>query len=99
MCVAQGWILRDTLGGIEGARLLSATIRVLIAAALMGAAAYGVWYGLDEVMGHSLAAQLVEVLVALAVGVAVYAAAVWALRVPEAHQIRELLVSRGRSRG
>ena len=99
MCVAQGWILRDTLGGIEGARLLSATVRMLIAAALMGGAAYGVWYGLDEILGRSFAAQLVEVLAALAVGVAVYAAAVWALRVPEAHQIRELLVSRRRSRG
>ena len=69
MCVAQGWILRDTLGGIEGARLVSATARMLIAAALMGAAAYGAWYGLDELMGGSLVAQLVEVLVALAVGV------------------------------
>jgi putative peptidoglycan lipid II flippase len=99
MCVAQGWILRDSLGGIEGSRLVSATLRMLIAAALMGAAAYGAWYGLDELLGGSLAAQLVEVLVALAVGVGVYAAAVWALRVPEAHQVRELLVSRGRSRG
>jgi putative peptidoglycan lipid II flippase len=99
MCVAQGWILRNTLGGIEGARLVSAAVRVLIAAALMGAAAYGAWYGLDELMGSSLGAQLVEVLVALAVGVGVYAAAVWALRVPEAHQIRELLVSRRGGRG
>jgi putative peptidoglycan lipid II flippase len=99
MCVAQGWILRDTLGGIEGARLVSATVRMLIAAALMGLAAYGVWYGLDELMGGSLVAQLVEVLAALAVGAVVYGTAVWALRVPEAHQVRELLVSRGRSRG
>jgi putative peptidoglycan lipid II flippase len=99
MCVAQGWILRDTLGGIEGTRLASATARTLIAAALMGATAYGAWYGLDEVLGRSLAAQLVEVLAALAVGAAVYAASVWALHVPEAHQIRELLVSRGRRRG
>jgi putative peptidoglycan lipid II flippase len=99
MCVAQGWILRDTLGGIEGARLVSAALRMLIAAALMGASAYGVWYGLDELMGRSLGAQLVEVLVAVAVGIGVYAAAVWALRVPEAHQIRELLVSRRGGRG
>ena len=99
MCVAQGWILRDTLGGIEGARLVSATVRMLIAAALMGVAAYGAWYGLDELMGGSLVAQLVEVLVSLAVGVVVYAAAVWARRVPEAHQVRELLVSRRRGRG
>jgi putative peptidoglycan lipid II flippase len=99
MCVAQGWILRDTLGGIEGPRLMSAVLRIVVAAALMGAAAYGAWYGLDQILGASLAAQLVEVLVALAVGAAVYAAAVWALRVPEARQIRELLVSRRRREG
>jgi putative peptidoglycan lipid II flippase len=99
MCVAQGWILRDTLGGIEGGRLVSATARMLIASALMGVAAYGAWYGLHEAMGGSLGAQIVEVLVALAVGAGVYIAAVLALRVPEAHQIRELLVSRGRSGG
>jgi hypothetical protein len=39
------------------------------------------------------------VLVALGVGMTLYAAAVWALRVPEAHQVRELLVSRGRRAG
>jgi putative peptidoglycan lipid II flippase len=65
----------------------------------MGASAYGVWYGLDELMGRSLGAQLVEVLLAVAVGIGVYAAAVWALRVPEARQIRELLVSRRGGRG
>jgi putative peptidoglycan lipid II flippase len=99
MCVAQGWILRDALAGIEGARLLSALLKMLVAAALTGAAAYGAWQGLDELLGRSLGAQLVEVLAALAVGGAVYALAVWALRVPEAHQIRELLVSRGRRTG
>src|ERR671910_3832547 len=31
MCVAQGWILRTELGGIEGGRLLSASVRMLAA--------------------------------------------------------------------
>jgi hypothetical protein len=65
----------------------------------MGLAAYGAWYGLDELMGGSLLAQLAEVLVALVVGVAVYAAAVWALRVPEARQVLDLLVRRARHQG
>jgi putative peptidoglycan lipid II flippase len=99
MCVAQGWILRDALGGIEGARLVSSTARTLLAAALMGAAAYGAWYGLDQALGGSLGAQIVEVLAALALGASVFAVAVWALRVPEAQQIRELLVRRARHQG
>jgi hypothetical protein len=65
----------------------------------MGAAAYGAWYGLDQVLGGSLGAQIVEVLAALALGASVFAVAVWALRVPEAQQIRELLVRRARHQG
>ena len=41
---------------------------MLAAAALLGGVAYGVWYGLDELLGRSLPAQLVSVGVALALG-------------------------------
>jgi putative peptidoglycan lipid II flippase len=99
MCVAQGWLLRAELGGVEGARTLVAALRMLLAAALLGGVAYGVWYGLDEALGRALVAQAVAVLGALAAGFAAYAAAVWALRIPEARQIRRLLVSRERGRG
>jgi putative peptidoglycan lipid II flippase len=94
MCVAQGWILRRDLGGIEGSRTLASVLRMLAAAALLGALAYGVWYGLDAALGRSLLAQAVSVLGAIAVGGLAYAAAVWVLRVPEARQIRRLLMSR-----
>jgi putative peptidoglycan lipid II flippase len=97
MCVAQGWILRTELGGIEGARLLSAAVRMLAASALLGAVSYLSWSGLDDLLGRSLAGQAVSVLGAIAAGSVVYAAAVWVLGVPEARQIRRLLVSRGRS--
>jgi putative peptidoglycan lipid II flippase len=99
MCVAQGAILRRDLGGVEGTKLVSAGVRMLAAAALLGAVSYGVWYGLDEALGRGLPAQIVSVLAAVAAGFAIYAAVVWALRVPEAHQIRRLLVTRGRSEG
>jgi putative peptidoglycan lipid II flippase len=96
MCLAQGWILRGLLGGVEGGRTAIAALRMLAAAALLGAVAYWAWYGLDALLGRALAAQAVAVLGAIAVGLAVYAAAVWALRVPEAREIWRLLVSRGR---
>ena len=99
MCVAQGWLLRADLGGIEGARTLAAALRVVAAAALLGAVSYGVWYGLDSALGRSLVAQAVAVLTALGAGVIVYAGAVWAMKLPEALQIKRLLMSRGRSEG
>jgi putative peptidoglycan lipid II flippase len=94
MCVAQGWILRRDLGGIEGRRTLASVLRMLVAAALLGGLSYGVWYELDAALGRSLVGQLVSVLGGIGAGVGVYAAAVWVLRVPEARQIRRLLVNR-----
>jgi len=99
MCVSQGWILRKELAGIEGARLLSAAVRMLAGAALLAAVAYYSWKGLDDLLGRSLAGQALSVLGSIAAGSAVYAAAVWVLRVPEARQIPRLLVSRGGSPG
>jgi putative peptidoglycan lipid II flippase len=95
MCVAQGWMLRGDLGGVEGRRTLGAAARMLAAAALLGAVAFGVWDGLDSVLGRSLIAQIVSVGTALVAGFGVYAGTVWAMRLPEALQIKRLLMSRG----
>ena len=95
MCVAQGCCCAATSAAWR-ARARSARRRgCCVAAALLAAVAYGVWYGLDAALGRSLVAQAVSVLTALTAGVVVYAAAVWAMRVPEALQIRRLLMSRG----
>jgi putative peptidoglycan lipid II flippase len=99
MCVAQGWILRRELSGIEGGLLLSTALRMLAAAALLAGISYLAWVGLDELLGRSFAAQLVSVLGAIAAGGAAYAGGVWVLRVPEARQITRLLVSRERGEG
>jgi putative peptidoglycan lipid II flippase len=72
---------------------------MLAAGALLAGVSYATWYGIDEALGRSLVAQGVAVLAAIAAGFATYAAGVWALRVPEARQVRQLLVSRGRSEG
>ena len=96
MTIAQGWLLRGQLGGIEGAKMLASGVRMLAAAALLAGASYGVWLVLDEALGRSLPAQLVSVGLGIAAGLGVYAAGVWALRVPEARQIRALLPGRRR---
>jgi hypothetical protein len=95
MCIAQGWTLRRDLGSVEGARTLAAAVRMLAAAGGLGLAAYAAWYGLDALLGRALAAQAVAVLGGIGIGLGAYAAAVWLLGVPEARQIRTLLVRRG----
>jgi putative peptidoglycan lipid II flippase len=99
MCVAQGWILRDQLHGIEGHKLVSGLVRILAASALLGALSYLTWKELADVLGDAFLAQAVSVVGGIAVGSAAYAATVWVLRVPEARQIPRLLVSRGRPEG
>src|ERR671921_295642 len=71
MCVAQGWILRRELQGIEGGRLLSGALRMLAAAALLAGVSYGAWAGLDDLLGRSLGGQALSVLGAIAAGSAI----------------------------
>jgi len=94
MTLAQGWLLRESLGGVEGRRTLASGLRMLVAAGALCLVSYGVWWLLDRELGGALWAQALSVGSAITAGVGVYAAAVWLLRIPEARQIRELLLSR-----
>jgi len=86
--------LRRELGGLEVSRTLRAAALMLAAAGLLAAIAYGTWYGLDELLGRSLPAQLVSVGFALLLGASAYAAVLLRSGLPEARQIRELFVRR-----
>ena len=93
--VIAEWIwLRHALGGFQTARTLRAIAQMLVAAAVLGVVAYGVWHALDAALGRSLPAQIVAVGSALAAGSAAYAGAVLAMRIPEARQILDLFASR-----
>jgi putative peptidoglycan lipid II flippase len=83
-------------GDLEGPQTLRTTIRIVIAAVLLAAVSWVLWKGLDAAFGRSLPAQIVSVGIAISAGIAVYAWAVLALRIPEAHQIQALI--RGRLR-
>jgi putative peptidoglycan lipid II flippase len=101
MTLLQGTLLRRRLGGIDLARTLDASARILVAAAVLGAVAYGIHTGLEHLLGTSLIAQVVTLGVALAAGAAVYAAIVLKAGIPEARQIVDLLtrrLGRGRAR-
>jgi putative peptidoglycan lipid II flippase len=88
---AQTVVLRRQLGRLELGRLTWTTIRVCAAAAALAGVSYGVWYVLDQELGRGLVAQIVSLGAGLGAGAVVYAAAITALRVPEAHQIWRLL--------
>ena len=92
----QAVYLRRDLHGIEGGKMLWATLRILAAAAALAAVSYGVWYGLDQALGRRLIAQIISLGAGIAAGVGVYVAAIVLMRVEEARQIGRLLGGRFR---
>jgi putative peptidoglycan lipid II flippase len=95
MTLAQVHFLRRELHGrLDTRRTLLVTAQITVAAALLAGASYGTWWVLARALGVGLIAQVIAVGVGLAVGVAVYAAAVLTLRIPEARQIERLIVGR-----
>ncbi|MDX6690012.1 MAG: putative peptidoglycan lipid flippase [Solirubrobacteraceae bacterium] len=92
------YLRRGLNGRLEGRETLDALIRILLASAALAGVAYLLWAGLDDLLGRSLIAQIISVGTGLLAGLAVYCAAVLALRVPEASQIRDLVRARIRSR-
>jgi len=86
--VALLFVLRRRLGRIELGETISASARIVVAAALLAAAAYPVWRGLDSALGRAWPAQTVSLGVALMAGGAVYLIACRALKV---HEMQALL--------
>jgi putative peptidoglycan lipid II flippase len=94
LVLAEAFVLRRILHGLETLRTLKALAGMLAGAAVLGLVAYGAWYGLDQALGRSLPAQIVSVGVALVLGSAAYAAVVLGLKIPEARQVLDLFASR-----
>ncbi len=78
-------------GRLEGAQTAMITARIAVASALLAGVSWVVWRLLDGVLGVSLPAQIVSVTGAAAAGLFVYARAVLAMRIPEAHQVSRLI--------
>jgi putative peptidoglycan lipid II flippase len=81
-------------GRLEGAQTLMITARIVIATVLMAALARGVWVALDHLLGTSLLAEIFAVGIASLVALALYGRLVLWMRVPEARQIRFLVLQR-----
>ena len=86
-------LLRRRLGRLDLRESASAFVRIIAASAVAGVVAYGVWRGLDEELGRSVAAQIVSVGTALLAATAAYGLACRALGV---HELQALLSLRRR---
>ncbi len=80
-------------GRIEGRQTTMITARITVAAALLAGVSWVVWYPLHKLLGDSFAAQVVSLGAAGVAGVFVYVRAVFAMRVPEAHQVHRLIMA------
>lgn len=83
------FFLRQRIGGLGLARVAGAVTRVVLASVVLGAVAFGVWHALDRALGRSVVAQIVSLVVALALGGAVYLGSCRLLRVRELDVLRD----------
>lgn len=83
------WFIRPKMGGLDGTRMLASTVRMSVAAVLMGGALWGL-------LQSPLAAfsNIVFVPVAIGVGALVYVGAAWLLRVEEMQTLTRLVLRR-----
>ena len=101
MTILQVRRLRTGFNGrLEGAQTTMITIRILVATVFTAALGYFVHRGLENLLGLSLVAQILSVGTALALAGVLYGWLVLRMRVPEARQIEQLVLSRfpGRAR-
>jgi putative peptidoglycan lipid II flippase len=90
--------LREGLNGrLEGAQTTMITVRIAVASALLAGVSWVVWKLLDRLLGGSLPAEIASVGLAGLAGLYVYVRAVLAMRVPEAHQVGNLIRARLRA--
>ena len=80
-------------GRLEGRQTTMITARIVVASALLAGVSWVVWYPLHKLLGASFPAQLVSLGAAGVAGVLVYVRAVFAMKVPEAHQVHRLIMA------
>jgi putative peptidoglycan lipid II flippase len=86
-------MLRRRMGRLDLGRTFDSVTRILVASAVLGGVAYGVWRPLDDALGHRFGAQVVSLGLGLGVGAAGYLLVCRLLRVEE---LRALRLLRGR---
>lgn len=91
-------LIRRRIGRIGGRRIVASIWRVVIAGLLTAGAAWLVAEGFERWLGTgTLGAQALQVLSAVAAGLAVFVAAAAALRIEEVDMVRQRLMARWRA--
>ncbi|HEX5948709.1 MAG TPA: murein biosynthesis integral membrane protein MurJ, partial [Actinomycetota bacterium] len=92
-----GAVLRRRLGGLEGRRLAAGLGRILVAAALTGAAAWGGARLMSDAIGaDTLGGQIAQVAVGVAAGLIIFVGAALILRIEEFELVRRTVTARRR---
>jgi putative peptidoglycan lipid II flippase len=89
--VALAVLLRRRVGLLHGREVARASLLTVIATVYCAAAAVGIWYPLDRLLGHSVPAQIASLGIGLAAGAGAYLAAARFLRLEEVTVIGGLL--------
>jgi putative peptidoglycan lipid II flippase len=76
-------LLRRRLRRIEFAATAASVLRIVAASTVLAGVSFGIWFGLDRLVGRSFGGQLLSIAPALAFGIAAYLGACRALRVRE----------------
>jgi putative peptidoglycan lipid II flippase len=88
------FLLGPRIGGVDTRRVALTALKCVIALIPLGVVAYAVWWGLDQALGRDVWAQIVSVGLAYVAGGAAYVGAAWAMRMPELHEIMNVLKRR-----
>jgi putative peptidoglycan lipid II flippase len=89
------WLLRARLGSIDGRRVATALLKILLASLVMGAAAWGTERWLHEIVpGTHWVPRGIRVGIAIGVALAVLAAAARVLRIQEFEEARRRVTAR-----
>jgi putative peptidoglycan lipid II flippase len=88
-------LLRRRLTRLELGKTIDSALRITVAAAVLGAVAFGVWWALDNVLGRAFLAQLASVSAAIVLGGATY---LFLARLLGIRELNALLSLRARAR-
>jgi putative peptidoglycan lipid II flippase len=91
--VALFWLLRERLGGIHGRALLASTLKIAVAALVMGAAVLLCRNAIQDWLGVTRFARLVELALSIPLGVAVFGGLCSLFRVAELETATRALIA------